>query len=568
MIRRRLLLLPLALIAGRAAAADYDVVIRHATLFDGSGGAGVVGDIAIRGDRIVAIGTAPGTATRVIDARGLAAAPGFVNMLSQADVALIADGRGMSDLLQGVTLEVMGEGESQGPFTPAMRAGEEAHQGDIRYPVTWGTLGAYLDWLAKRGVSPNIASFVGAATVRVNVLGAGDVQPSPVQLAAMRGLVAQAMREGAVGVSTGLIYNPGTYAKTPELIALAKEAAACGGIYISHIRSESGHLLEAVDELIDISRQSGAAAQIFHFKASGRANWAKQDAAIAKVEAARAGGLKIDADMYPYTIASTGLDAAMTAWVQEGGTEQWIARLGVPANRARVAAEMTGADPGFDSLYQSAGGAENIILTAFRNPALKPLTGKTLAEVARARGMPPEQVAMDLVIEDGSRVGTFYRVMDEAKVRQIAALPWVSFGSDAAAQAPEGPFLLSRPHPRAYGTFARILGPYARDAGLMTTGQAVRKLAALPAETLGLKDRGRLAPGFFADIVLFDPARVSDRATIEEPARYATGIRNVLVNGVEVVRDGRHTGAMPGRVVRGPGYTGWPGGGTCRPAAP
>ena len=557
-----------ALLFAPAQAADYDLLIRHATLYDGSGGAGVIGDIAVRGDRIVAVGVAPGTATRTIEASGLAAAPGFVNMLSQADVALIADGRGMSDLLQGVTLEVMGEGESQGPFTPAMRADEAAHQGDIRYDIAWGTLGGYLDWLAARGVSPNIASFVGAATVRVHELGAGDVQPSAPQLAAMRGLVAQAMREGAVGVSTGLIYNPGTYAKTPELIALAKEAAACGGIYISHMRSESGHLLEAINELIDISRASGAPAQIFHFKASGRANWAKHDAAIAKVEAARASGLRIDADMYPYTIASTGLDAAMPAWVQEGGTEQWIARLRVPANRARVAAEMTGADPGFDSLYQSAGGAENIILTAFRNPALKPLTGKTLAEVARMRGRAPEEVAMDLVIEDGSRVGTFYRVMDEARVRQIAALPWVSFGSDAAAQAPEGPFLLSRPHPRAYGTFARILGPYARDAGLMSVGQAVRKLAALPAETLGLKDRGRLAPGYFADIVLFDPAQVTDKATIDAPARYASGVRTVLVNGVEVVRDGRHTGARPGRVVRGPGWTGWPGGGACMPARP
>jgi N-acyl-D-amino-acid deacylase len=444
-----------------------------------------------------------------------------------------------------------------------VKARWQARQGDIKYPIVWDTLGEYLDWLAASGVSPNIASFVGAATVRIDLLGEGDVQPSDAQLGEMRKLVAQSMREGAVGVSTGLIYVPGTFAKTDEIVALAKESATCGGIYISHIRSEGAHLTEAVDELIDISRRSGAPAEIYHMKAAGRDNWAKQDQVIARVEAARAAGLKITANMYPYTISATGLDASMPAWVQAGGIEQWVERLKDPANRAKVVAEMTAANPSFDSAWRGAGGPDNIILSSFKTAALKPLAGKTLAEVARMRGKPAEEVAMDLIVEDGSRIGVFYRSMDEARVRQVAALPWTSYGSDYGAEAPEGVFMLSRPHPRAYGTFARILGTYTRDAKLMTVGQAVRKLSALPAENLGLKQRGWLKPGYYADIVLFDPATVRDNATVEQPQLYATGVREVLVNGVEVVKDGRHTGATPGRVVRGPGWTGWPGGGAC-----
>jgi N-acyl-D-amino-acid deacylase len=551
-----------SLLATSATSADYDLLIRGGTLYDGSGGEGVKGDIAVRGDRIVAIGRVAGTATRTIDATGLAVAPGFVNMLSQANEDLIYDGRGMSDLLQGVTLEVMGEGNSMGPWTPAMKASREANQGDIKYKVEWTTLGQYLDWLAKKGVSPNIASFVGAATVRVHEIGPDNIAPTPAQLAAMRVLVTQAMQEGAMGVSTGLIYTPGTFAKTPEITALASEAGKCGGIYISHMRSESDHLLDGVDELIQIARDSGAPAEIFHMKAAGRDNWDKQPAAIAKVEAARAAGLHVTADMYPYPISATGLDAAMPTWVQEGGIDKWIARLKDPAIRARVLAEMTAAVPAFDSSYRSAGGAEGTILSSFNTPRLKPLAGRTLADVARERGVAPEILAMDLVIEDHSRIGVFYKSMDLAHVRQIAALPWVSYGSDFGAEEPAGPFLLSRPHPRAYGTFARILGPWRRE-GLFTLGDAVRKLSALPAANLGITDRGRLASGFYADIVLFDPATVTDHATEAEPAWFATGVRDVLVNGVLVVKDGIHVGAKPGRVVRGPGWTGWPGGGAC-----
>jgi N-acyl-D-amino-acid deacylase len=550
-------------IATAATAADYDLLIRGGTIYDGSGGAGVAGDVGVKGDRIVAIGKLTGSARKVIDAKGLAVAPGFINMLSQSDDSLIADPRGMSETLQGVTLQVMSEGNSPGPITPEVKARWQARQGDIKYPISWNTLGEYLDWLAARGVSPNIASFVGAATVRTDLLGEGDVQPTEAQLGEMRTLVAQSMREGAVGVSTGLIYVPGTFAHTDEIVALAKESATCGGIYVSHVRSEGAHLVEAVDELIDISRRSGAPAEIYHMKAAGRDNWAKQDQVIAHVEAARAAGLKITANMYPYTISATGLDASMPAWVQAGGIEQWVQRLKDPAQRARVVAEMTAETQSFDSAWRGAGGPDNIILSSFMTAALKPLAGKTLAQVARERGKPAEEVAMDLVVEDGSRIGVFYRSMDEARVRQVAALPWTSFGSDYGAEAPEGVFLLSRPHPRAYGTFVRILGPYARDAKLMTVGQAVRKLAALPAENLGLRQRGWIKPGYYADIVLFDPTTVRDNATVEKPQLYASGVREVLVNGIEVVKDGQHTGATPGRVVRGPGWTGWPGGGAC-----
>ncbi|NIJ08690.1 N-acyl-D-amino-acid deacylase [Sphingomonas vulcanisoli] len=555
------------LLAGAAQAEPYDLIVRGGTVYDGSGSTGVVADIGVRGDHVVAIGRLGTDAARIIDARGLAVAHGFTNMLSQSAQSLIVDGRGQSEILQGVTLEVISEGQSPGPLNPEMKAYAEAHQGDVKYPITWTTLGGYLDQLAAKGISPNIASFVGAATVRTYVLGRGDTQPTPEQLTQMRGLVAQAMREGAMGVSTGLIYVPGTFARTPEIIALAKESAACQGIYISHMRSEGDRLIESIDELIDISRKSGAPAYIYHFKASGADNWPKEGEAIAHVEAARKAGLTIGANMYPYIWAATGLDASMPSGVQAGGYEAWAARLRDPAIRAKVKAEMAKPGVGWENLFYGAHGPENIILSAFKNPALKPYTGKTLAEVAALRGSDPADTVMDLVAEDGSRVGTFYRLMSEENVRRIAALPWVSFGSDSEAQAPEGVFLQSKPHPRAYGTFAKVLGPYVRD-GVLTLPQAVRKLAALPAEQLGLKDRGMLRPGYYADIVLFDPATVADRSTLDNPQQFAVGVRTVLVNGIEVVRDGRPTGANAGRVLRGAGWTGWPGGGACGPAKP
>lgn len=537
----------------RGAAPAYDVVIRGGTLYDGSGGAPVVGDIALKGDRIVAVGTVAGSGRTEIDAKGMAVAPGFINMLSWATESLIADPRSLSDIRQGVTLEVMGEGWSMGPFNATMKAQETERQGDIKYDISWTTLGDYFAYLEKRGIAPNVASFVGAATVRVHELGEGDVDPTPEQLARMRALVRQAMDEGALGVGSSLIYAPGSYAETDELVALTSEAARCGGMYISHMRSEGDRLEEAVDELIAIARRSGAPAEIYHLKMAGRANWDKFAPVVAKIEAARAAGTRITADMYTYTAGATGLDAAMPTWVQAGGLEAWIERLKDPAIRARVAAEMKKPGSDWENLYIGAG-ADKMILTGFKNDALKPLTGKTLAEVAAMRGKSPEETAMDLVVEDGSRVGTVYFLMSEDNVRRQVQLPWMSFGSDAASQAAEGVFLKSGAHPRTYGNFARLLGRYVRDEKLIPLEEAVRRLTSLPAGNLNLKDRGALRPGYFGDVVIFDPATVADRATFENPHQYATGVRDVFVNGTAVLRGGDPTGATPGKAVRGSGW--------------
>ncbi len=559
-----------ALVAGTAASLAaphrYDVIIRGGTVYDGSGGKPFVADVAIRGDRIAAI--APhiaGHGKEEVDARGKAVAPGFINMLAHPEESLIADGRGLSDLQQGVTLEVMGE-DSMGPLTPEMKALAEKRQGDIKYPVTWTTLGGYLNMLQTRGVSLNVASFVGAGTVRTNLLGERDVQPTPEQLRAMQGLVKQAMEEGAMGLTDALIYSPNTYAKTPELEALAKVSARCGGIYIAHIRSEGDRLLEAVDESIDIARTSGAPAEIYHFKQAGKDNWSKLDPVIAKIDDARAHGTRITANMYVYTAGATGLDAAMPSWVQDGGLEKWIERLKDPAVRARVKAEMDDPHPKtWENLYAGAG-PEGMLLLAFKNPKLKPLTGKTLAAVAKERGESPEDAAMDLVVEDGSRVGVAYFLMSEDNVRREVSLPWMSFGSDEAAPAPEGVFLLQKDHPRAYGNFARVLGHYVRDEHDLTLPAAIRQLSALPAENLAIKDRGHLKPGYFADVVVFDPTTIADHATYDNPAQLATGVDDVLVNGGFAFKDGRATGAHTGRFVHGRAWTGLTGGG-CRKSA-
>jgi N-acyl-D-amino-acid deacylase len=548
-----------------AAPASYSVIIRGGTIYDGSGGAPYVGDVALKGDKIAYVGPhAPGRAARIMDARGKAVSPGFINMLSWANESLIADGRGLSDTMQGVTLEVMGEGDSMGPWTPEMKLREIKRQGDIKYPIRWTTLGQYLEYMQRKGVTPNIASFVGATTVRVHELGEKDVDPTPAQLTRMRALVRQAMKEGAMGVGSSLIYAPATYAETPELTALSGEAAKCGGMYISHMRSEGNKLLEAIDELIAISKQSGAPAEIYHFKEAGQPNWGKIDAAIAKVNAARAGGQRITADMYTYTAGATGLDAAMPTWVQSGGLEAWIKRMKDPAVRARLVKEMRTPSQDWENLLLLAGSPDKVLLIAFKNPKLKPLTGKTLGEVARMRGKSPEETAMDLVIEDGSRVGTVYFLMSEANVKREVALPWMSFGSDEASEAPEGVFLKSSSHPRAYGNFARVLGHYVRDEHAMTLQEAIRRLSSLPATNLSIKQRGWLKPGYYADVVLFDPARLEDHATYEKPKQLASGVDDVFINGVQVLRNGKHTGAKPGRFVRGRGWTGWPGGGACR----
>ena len=538
-----------------AGAAAYDLLIRGGTIYDGSGNAPVAGDIAIAGDAIAAVGKLSEARGKVeIDAQGLAVAPGFINMLSWATESLIQDGRSQSDIRQGVTLEIMGEGESMGPLNRAMKKEMVERQGDINYPVKWTTLGEYLDDLARRGISCNVASFVGATTVRIHEIGYADRPPSPEELERMKQLVRQAMEEGAFGVGSSLIYAPAFYAKTDELIALAKVASEHGGLYISHIRSEGTRLLEAADELIAISREAGIPAEFYHLKAAGQANWNKLDALIRKIESARAAGLRITADMYTYTAAQTGLDAAMPPWVQEGGYNEWVKRLKDPAIRERVKREMDAPADQWENFFIAAGAPTNILLVGFRNDRLKRLTGKTLAQVAKLRGKSPEETAMDLVIEDGSRVSTVYFLMSEENVRKELALPWVSFGSDAESPAPEGVFRKSNPHPRAYGNFARLLGKYVRDEKIIPLEEAIRRLSSLPAENLKLERRGALKPGYFADVVVFDPMSIQDHATYEKPHQYATGVRHVLVNGVPVLRNGNHTGAKPGRVVRGPGW--------------
>jgi N-acyl-D-amino-acid deacylase len=545
----------------------YDVVVRGGEILDGSGGQPFRGDVAVKGDRIAYVGPhAPGRGRAEIDALGKAIAPGFINMLSHSEDTLMADGRGLSELRQGVTLEVMGEGGSIGPLTPKMQQLDQQRQHDIKFPVTWTTLDGGLEAMTKKGVSLNVASFVGAATVRVNVLGEDDVQPTPAQLDEMKALVRQAMQQGAMGVGSALIYAPGTFAHTDELAALTTEAGRCGGMYISHMRSEGDRLMAATDELIEISRRSGAPAEVFHMKTSGRDNWGQEDAFIGRIKAARAKGQRITADMYTYNRSSTGFDAAMPAWVQAGGLEAWIGRLKDPATRAKVIAEMRQDHPkDWENSYRQAG-PDGTLLVGFKSAALKPLTGKTLAEVAKARGTNPEDTIIDLIIADGSRIQVIYNSMSEANVSKQMALPWVSFGSDASAQAPEGVFLLSSTHPRAYGNFVRVLGKYARDEKALTLSEAVRRLAALPAHNLGLHDRGMLKVGDYADVVVFDPKTVADHSTYTEPQQLATGVTDVLVNGQQVLKDSQATGAPAGRVVRGRGWSGWKDGG-CRKSA-
>jgi N-acyl-D-amino-acid deacylase len=505
----------------------------------------------------VAVGVRDAGRGRInIDARGLAVAPGFINMLSWAVESLIEDGRSQSEIRQGVTLEVLGEGRSWGPLSEAMVQDLIERQGHICYDVPWRTLGEYLDYLVRRGVSPNVASFVGATTVRIHELGYEDRPPTPDELARMEGLVRGAMEEGAVGLSTALIYPPASYAATDELIALARIVAEYDGLYISHIRNEAHRLLEALDELLLIARTTGVRAEVYHLKVSGQDNWPKLDEAIAKIEAARAEGLEITADMYTYPASSTGLSATMPPWVEEGGRQAWLARLADPETRAQILQQMVTPSDAWDNTYRAVGSPDNVLLVGFRNPALKPLIGKTLSEVAALRGTPAAETILDLVVENGGDVGAVYFTMSEENVRRQVALPWVSFGSDGASQAAEGVFLEQSTHPRAYGNFARLLGRYVREEGVISLEEAVRRLTSLPARNLRLQRRGALRLGHYADVVAFDPAKIQDHATFARPHQYATGMAHVFVNGVPVLRDGEHTGATPGRVVRGPGWRG------------
>jgi N-acyl-D-amino-acid deacylase len=540
--------------AGKRPEPPFDVVVRGGTVYDGSGGAPRVADIGIRGDQIAHIGDlSSAQAARVVDATGLAVAPGFINMLSWSTESLIIDGKSQSEVRQGVTTQIFGEGMSMGPLNEALRKRLESQQVDFHYELEWTTLAEYLLWLEQRGIAQNVASFVGATTVRANVLGFENRAPSPEELEAMRELVRAEMAAGALGLGSSLIYAPANYASTEELIELSKVAAEYDGMYISHMRSEGGALLEAVDELIRISREAGLPAEIYHLKAGGQANWPMMDEVIAKVEAARAEGLRITADMYTYPAGSTSLAACIPPWAHAGSNEEMLARLRDPQTRMRIAEEIRRPGESWENLYHLAGTADGILLVGFGPESMRAMIGQRLGEVARSRGEDPVETLLDLVQEAEGAVDAVYFMMSEENIVEQMRLPWVSFGSDAASMAPEGVFLKSSTHPRAYGNFARLLGKYVRDEKVIPLEEAIRRLTSLPAENLGLDRRGKLEPGRFADVVVFDPATVADRATFENPQQFAVGVHHVLVNGVPVLLDGEHTGATPGRALWGPG---------------
>jgi N-acyl-D-aspartate/D-glutamate deacylase len=533
---------------------NFDVIIRNGTVYDGAGAEPQQADVAIRGDRIAGVGDFKSAkAKTIVDAKGLAVAPGFINMLSWSTESLIQDGRSQSEIRQGVTTEIMGEGDSMGPVNDRVREHKIREQTDIKYDITWNTLAEYLQFLEKRGVSCNVASFIGATTIRENVIGYEDKQPTPEQLDEMRELVRKEMEAGALGIGTSLIYPPAFYAKTEELIELCKVAAKYQGKYISHMRSEGNQLFEALDELLRIAREANIPAELYHIKAAGKKNWPKVDELLARIERAQKDGLKVSADMYTYTAAGTGLDACLPPWTEDGGYPALFKRLRDPATREKIKAEVHVDSDKWENLYLMAGSPEKILLVGFKSEKLKPLTGKTLAEVAKMRGKDPIDTAMDLIAEDESRISTVYYLMSEENVKKELRKPWISFGSDEASQAPEPPFTKSNPHPRAYGNFARVLGKYVRDEKVLSMSDAIHRLSGLPATNLGLDHRGFLKEGMFADVVVFDPATITDHATFEKPHQYATGVKHVFVNGVQVIKNGEHTGAKPGRALWGPG---------------
>jgi N-acyl-D-amino-acid deacylase len=543
----------ICLAEARPQAASYDVLIKGGTVYDGTGGDPRQEDVAIRADRIVAIGNLQNSrAGSVVDAAGLAVAPGFINMLSHSETSLIVDGRSLSELKQGVTTQIFGE-SSMGPLSQDMKDRRTAQQGDLKYDIVWTSLSEYLTYLERRGISQNVASFIGAPTLREYAIGLDDKPPTAQQLEKMRQLVRQEMEAGALGVTTALIYPPATFAKTDELIEMCKIAAKYKGKYIAHIRSEADQLTEAVEETMRISREAGLPVEIYHLKASGQQNWPKLDAVLAMINDARKKGVKITADMYTYTAGATGLNSCMPPWVYDGGPEAAYKRLQDPATRLKIAEAMRTPSRQWENLYLLAGSPDRILLLGFKSEALKPLTGKTLAEVARMRGQDPTDTVMDLVLEDRSRVGTVYFMMDEENIKKQIREPWVAFGSDAASMAPEGVFLKSSTHPRAYGNFARLLGKYVREEKVISLAQAIERLSGLPARNLELDHRGFLKEGMFADVVVFDPNTISDLATFEKPQQYAVGVKHVFINGVQVLKDGEHTGARPGRALWGPG---------------
>ena len=533
---------------------NYDVLIKNGTIVDGSGNPTYLGSVGINADTIAAVGKLKATGTLEIDATGLLVSPGFINVLSWATESLIEDGRSLSDIMQGVTLEVFGEGWSMGPYDEDLKKELQSAQGDIKYEMDWNTLDEYLQSLTKRGISPNVASFIGATTVRINHIGYENRAPTDQELTSMKNMVKEAMEDGALGVGSSLIYAPAFYSSTEELIALCKVASEYNGLYISHMRSEGNRLLESVDELIRIADEANIRAEIYHLKMSGKENWSKYDEVVRKIDSSRAAGLKITTDMYTYVAGATGLDASMPPWVQEGGYEKWVDRLQDSEIRQRVLQEMTTPTDKWENLMYAAGTPDNLLLVGFENDSLRHYTGKTLTEVAKIHGKSPEETAIDLVIADGSRVGTVYFLMSEENIKKQIALPYMSFGSDASSQAPEGVFLNSSAHPRTYGNFSRLLGKYVRDEQIISIEEAVRKLTSLPASNLKIKKRGSLSKGYFADLAIFNPETIQDHATFSEPHQLSTGMIHVFVNGEQVLKNGKHTGATPGRVVRGPGY--------------
>jgi len=551
----RLIVLSFLFVSSCSSPTNYEILIKNGTITDGSGNTSYIGDVGINADTIVAVGDLKNdTANLEIDATGLVVAPGFINMLSWATESLIEDGRSLGDISQGVTLEVFGEGWSMGPLSDEIKQQMPTTQGDIKYNIEWTSLDEYLQFLADKGISPNVASFIGATTVRINHIGYEDRAPTEEEMLSMKNMVRQAMEDGALGVGSSLIYAPAFYSSTEELIELCKVASEYDGMYISHMRSEGNRLLQSMDELIRIANEANIRAEIYHLKMSGKENWNKFDDVVKKIDSARIAGLHITTDMYTYVAGATGLDASMPPWVQEGGYEKWAERLKDPEIRKRVYKEMTTATDEWENLMYAAGTPENLLLVGFKNEELRHLTGKTLAEIAKIRNKTPEETAMDLVIEDGSRVGTVYFLMSEENVQKQIALPYMSFGSDAGSMAPEGVFLNSNTHPRAYGNFSRVLGKYVRDEKLISIEEAVRKLTTLPATNLKIKNRGALKTGYFADIAIFDSNAIQDHATFAEPHQLSTGMVHVFVNGQQVLKDGKHTGELPGRVVRGPGY--------------
>src|SRR5579862_786594 len=531
----------------------YDIIIRNGLVYDGSGKKPFAGDVGINGDTIATIGDLhDAVAENVIDAKGNAVCPGFIDVQSQSMVSLIQDGRSLGAIRQGVTLEVFGESESMGPLTDTMKKIIQSQEGDIKYKIQWTSLKEYLEYLEHRGVATNVASYLGAATIRENLLLFANRDPDSAEMEQMKVLVKKSMEDGALGIGSALIYAPGNYAKTKEIVSLCQVASSYGGTYISHIRSEGNQLLQGIDELIDISSQAKIPAIIYHLKAAGKSNWHKLDSALAKIDSARNAGLDISACMYPYTAGATGFDAAMPPAVQEGGLDKWIARLKDPVKRKAIQKEMVTTSNEWENLYLGAG-PENIICIGFKQDSLKYLTGKRLSEIARMRGKSPEETVLDLVIQDHSRVEVIYFLMSEENVRKELKLPYTSLGSDEQSMAPEGVFLKNSAHPRAYGTFARVLGEYVRDVRLMPLEMAIHKMTGLPAAQLRIKGRGLLASGNYADVVVFDPLKINALSTYERPHQLAIGVEDVLVNGVPVLKNGEHTGAKPGKAVFGPG---------------